>query len=104
MEIEETKEKIMNALENNQIHQEVYCDKCNKIIPRQFRFTDWDNDLNDVYGDFECCLNWFNKAIKEDKKGRYSIYAVTICKDCDSLLEDDGVIFNEDYPDYDCYN
>jgi len=77
-----------------EIHKECFCDRCNKMIPRQFRFTDWENDLNDTYGDWDCCLIWFNQAVKENPEGRYSIYAVTICDDCDSILEDEGVLYN----------
>lgn len=87
-------------METEQIHKEVYCDRCNKMIERQFRFTDWDNDFNDVYGDFDCCLIWFNQAVKEEPTGRFSIYAVTSCEDCDSILEDEGVLFNENCEEY----
>jgi len=83
-----------------EIHKECFCDRCNKMIPRQFRFTDWDNDTNDVYGDLNCCLNWFEKAIEDEPTGRFSIYAVTICDDCNSILEDDGVLFNTKCPEY----
>ena len=89
------KEKIIEKLEGNEIHKEVFCDKCNKLIPRQFRFTDWENDLNDVFGDWDFCFEWYEKAIEEEPEGRFSIYAVTICDDCDSMLEDEGVLFNE---------
>lgn len=82
------------------ISKQIYCETCNKMIERQFRFTDWDNDYNDVYGDFDFCLKLFNKAIKEDPEGRYSIYAVTICDDCDNVIEDEGVLFNESCPVY----
>lgn len=95
-----TKEKIIQSFENEDIHKECYCDKCNKMIPRQFRFTDWCDDRNDVFGDFDCCLNWFNKAVKDEPKGKFSIWAVTICEDCDSMLEDDGVLFNENCEEY----
>jgi len=82
------------------IHLECFCDRCNKMIPRQFRFTDWENDKADVFGDLDCCLSWFKKAIIEEPKGRFSIYAVTICEKCDSLLEDDGVLFNTKCDEY----
>lgn len=83
-----------------EIHKEIFCDGCNKLITRQFRFTDWYDETQDVYGSFECCLNWFNKAVEENPEGRYSIYAVTICEDCDSMLEDEGVLFNDGCPEY----
>ena len=83
-----------------EIHKEVFCDKCNKMIARQFRFTDWYDDRNDVFGDWECCLSWFNKAVAEEPEGRFSIYAVTLCDDCGSMLEDEGVLFNENSPSY----
>jgi hypothetical protein len=70
------------------------------MIERQFRFTDWNNDTNDVFGDLDCCMGWYENAIKHNPTGRYSIYAITICEDCDSILEDEGVLFNPDCPEY----
>jgi hypothetical protein len=96
----ETKQKILNKLYGSEICKEIFCDKCNKVIERQFRFTDWENDLNDVYGDLDCCLEWFNQAIAEEPTGRFSIYGVTICEDCGSMLEDEGVLFNENCEEY----
>ncbi|MGV9141699.1 MAG: hypothetical protein ACOC1X_02065 [Promethearchaeota archaeon] len=83
-----------------EIHKQVFCDKCNKMIERQFRFTDWSNESNDVFGDFDCCLKWFKQAVKEEPKGRFSIYAVTVCDDCGTILEDEGVLSNKKC---DCY-
>ena len=82
------------------MEKEVYCENCKTVIDRQFRFTDWDYDQNDEYGNFEDCLRMFNEAVKEDPQGRFSIYAVTICKECDECIEDEGVLFNDNCPAY----
>ena len=78
-----------------EIKKTIYCEDCKKEVIRDFRFTDWYYEENDVFGTWEDCLEEFNKAIKEDETGRFSIYAVTICDNCDSELEHEGVIFNE---------
>jgi len=96
----EIKQKILDKLYGNDIKKTIFCDRCNKMIPRQFRFTDWENDLNDVFGDWDCCLSWFNQAIAEEPTGRFSIWGVTICENCDSSLEDEGVLFNENCEGY----
>lgn len=80
----------------NDIEQNIFCERCNKLIPRQFRFTDWEHDENDSYGNLQECFHWFDEAVYKDPKGNYSIYAVTICE-CDSAIEDEGVYFNERY-------
>jgi len=90
-------------MESIEIPKGIYCDECDKMIPRQFRFTDWDEDRNDVLGNWVCCIECFNQAVSENPEGRYSIYAVTICNDCDSMLEDEGVYYNLDCPNYAVY-
>lgn len=81
------------------MENKIYCEDCKKFIEREFRFTDWENEYNDVYGNWEECKELFDNAVKENPTGRYSIYAVTICEEC-GILEDDGVLFNEECPEY----
>jgi hypothetical protein len=64
-----------------------------------FRFTDWYNDYNDEYGTFEQCQKLFDEAVKNDPEGRYSIYDVSICSECEET-RDEGIVFNEQCEEY----
>lgn len=96
-------DEVEKEIYENENLDEIYCEECKKMIPRQFRFTDWNNDNNDSYGNWEECLKWYHQAVKEDPTGRYSIYAVTICDECDSMLEDEGILFNKNCEEYKYY-
>ena len=56
-----------------------------------YRFTDWNNELNDVYGTYKQCLKLFNEAVRKDPEGRYSIY---------DTRTDEGILFNKNCPEY----
>lgn len=73
------------------VYRKIVCEKCKRIIDRQFRFTDWNNQYNDDLGNWEECKRWFDEAVNKNPKGRFSIWAVTICPYCEMLLEDDEV-------------
>lgn len=55
------------------------------------RFTDWDQEDNDRYGTFTECKEIFDKAVKDDPEGRFSIYDMDL---------DVGILFNENCPVY----
>lgn len=73
------------------------CKECGSKITKSFRYTDWWNEENDVWGTYEECLAVFNKAIKENDSLRCSIYDFSGC-DCDH--KEEGILFNENCPEY----
>jgi predicted oxidoreductase len=75
------------------------CENCNKKMEEVYRFTDWDNDYNDTYGNWKECKKIFDKAVKEEPKGRFSIYDVSCCPNCETN-NDEGVLFNTNCPVY----
>lgn len=75
------------------------CEVCGKKMDEQYRFTDWENDYNDIYGILEECKKVFNKVVKENPKGRFSIYDISYCPNCDEQ-KDEGIIFNKKCPEY----
>jgi predicted oxidoreductase len=75
------------------------CEICNKKMDEQYRFTDWDNDYNDVFGNWKECKKLFDKAVKDEPKGRFSIYNVSYCSNCDES-NDEGILFNENCEEY----
>jgi len=77
----------------------VKCEECGTELTDCFRFTDWENDSNDQYGTFDECKIMFDKAVAEDETGRYSIYDVSECKECEDF-KDEGIVFNEKCPEY----
>lgn len=77
----------------------VKCKECNKEIKEHYRFTDWKHSNNDEYGTYDECLKIFKKAIKEEPKGRFSIYDVS---ECDCGMKDEGILFNRNCPEYKC--
>lgn len=86
------KERVVNRLLGKKI-----CEDCGEEINEMFRFTDWEKDFNDRIGIYKKCLKLFNKAVKENPEGRYSIYDISECK-CG--IRDEGVLFNEKCPEY----
>lgn len=62
-----------------------------KVIDKEFRFTDWYNEKDDFYGNWQECKTIFDMAVKDEPEGRFSIYDVS---------KDEGVLFNENCPDY----
>ena len=62
-------------------------------MTKEYRFTDWYNELNDSYGTWKECKRRFDAAVKADPQGRFSIYDVTGDNDF-------GVLWNEKCPDY----
>ena len=75
------------------------CENCENELTEHYRFTDWENDSNDEYGTFEECKKMFDEAVKENPEGRYSIYDVSECKECESF-KDVGILYNENCPEY----
>lgn len=73
------------------------CPECKKEIKECYRFTDWEHNENDTYGDYEECKKIFDKMVKEEPKGRFSIYDVS---ECGCGIKDEGVLFNENCPEY----
>jgi len=75
------------------------CENCEEELRVCFRFTDWENDANDEYGDYDHCLGLFNEAVERNETGRYSIYDVSSCESCGES-KDEGILFNEKCPEY----
>ena len=73
------------------------CKDCGKEINEDYRFTDWDYDVNDCYGTYEECLELFKKAVKENPEGRFSIFDRS---GCDCGTKDEGILYNENCPEY----
>ena len=69
------------------------CKQCGKPIKSTYRFTDWDNPENDVFGDYETCLALF---LKSKSQFRSSIYNVDSCEYC-GFENDEGILFSDCY-------
>jgi len=73
--------------------------ECGNKLQEDYRFTDWNNDSNDVYGTFEECKKRFDEFVEENPEGRYSIYDVSGCEECGETF-DEGIVFNEKCEEY----
>lgn len=75
------------------------CTRCKKPYVGDYRFTDWHNDENDVFGTWDDCRKIFDKAKKENPRGRFSIYNCGNCPHCGEEY-DEGILFNQDCLEY----
>ena len=60
----------------------------------EYKFIDWYNDSNDLYGKIGECRARYNQMIAEDPERRCSIYKIY----ADGTEE--GILFNENCPEY----